>query len=120
MKKLTCLLLFFSSSIVFAGFGPTKVIENAQVGKVYQGAGSTFVTFLGVSMPECSNHGGYLQPSWAESNGGVLNDAATARMLSVLLSAKTTGGKMQVRYKVNDSGTGWSNCAITGLSLIHI
>ena len=106
----TCL-----SQSTFAAFGSQKVVENASVNSIQQGSSTTFVTFSGVAMPECAGSGGYLQPTWADANGGVVNDAATGRMLSIILSAKAMGTKMQVVYRVNDVGTGWNKCTITSV-----
>lgn len=117
-RRFATATLFTAISLnAIAGFGPQKTVENAEVSRIYQGTGATFVTFSGASLPECASHGGYLQPSWSEANGGSINDAATGRMLSTILAAKAMSAEMQVRYKVNDAGTGWNKCAITGIYL---
>ena len=103
------------SSRAIASFGPIVTADSYTIGRVYQGNGSTYVTFVGPTIPDCPNNGGYLQPSWAEANGGSVNDAATARMMSVVLAAKAMKIEVQVRYMVNSAGTGWSDCAITGV-----
>jgi len=118
MKVLSLLIMIVFSFNANAGFVNAPNVQNAQVKRIYQGTGTVYVQFSGVTMSACPGAGGYLTPSWAEANGGTVNEAATARMLSVLLAAKAAGWKFEVRYKINQSGNGgWNSCAITGIYL---
>jgi len=116
-KASLALTLLIFSTTASAGFSSQKLADPVTVNRIFQGNGTVYVTFSGTTLNGCSNNGGYLQPSWAEANGGVVNDAATNRMLSILLSSKALNSTMEIRYTNNDAGTGWNNCAITGIYL---
>jgi hypothetical protein len=109
-------MVFLSNDLV-AGFGQLQIANPLTVKRIYQGAGPTYVTFSGATLNGCSNNGGYLAPTWSAANGGVIDNATANRMISILLSSKVTVTQMEVRYKVNDAGTGWNNCAIHGIYL---
>ena len=119
IEAVSIALLFIFSVNTNAGFGEQKDAYPARVNNIYQGSDKTFVTFSGVTLSGCSNQGGYLQPSWDDANGDKVNDAATNRMLSILLSSRVLGSNMEVRYKNNDSASegSWSECVITGIYL---
>ncbi|MCP5079807.1 MAG: hypothetical protein GY951_17365 [Psychromonas sp.] len=116
-KILISTAIISMSSNAFADFGSVQYANPLTVNRIYQGTGATYVTYSGATLSGCSNNGGYLQPTWSTANGGAVNDAAANRMLSILLSSKAIGTTMEVRYKVNDVGTGWDKCAITGIYL---
>jgi len=117
IKLILCVIMLFISAKSFAQFGPQKMVDHVTVNRIFQGNDVVYVTFSGATLEGCANNGGYLGPSWATANGGEVYDSATNRMLSMLLSAKVQKGKMEVRYGVNSTGTGWNNCVINAIYL---
>lgn len=100
-----------------ASFGALQMASPVTVNRLYQGySDATFVTFTGSTLTGCPNNGGYLRPTWLAANG-VLNHETADRMLSVLLTAKAQDLELEVRYRVNSSGTGWDTCSIDGIYL---
>ncbi len=117
VKAVLATLAISTTYNVNAAFGPTQIANPLTVNRIYQGTGPTYVTFTGATLSGCSNNGGLLLPTWSDANGGVIDSDTANRMISIILSSKTTGAKMEVRYQVNDAGTGWNNCAIHGIYL---
>ncbi len=117
MKKIIAISALLLTSQALAGFSSQKVVSAVKVNRIFDGSGGpTYVTFKDGALPECANaDGGYLRTSWADANNGVVDDAGTSRVLSILLAAKAMNTKVEVRYIVNDAGTGWNKCAITGI-----
>ena len=118
MKKLVILfisLLSISNNSYAETFGAQKMAQPLDVVRIFTGGTSpVFIQFSGTSMTGCSgDNGGYLKPSWLAANNNVFDHKGTDRLLSVLLYAKATKTKVEVRYRLNTSNpTGWNNCVI--------
>ncbi len=102
MKKII-VSLFLLLPITVSAYdrvGPPTDVES-----VYMDVNSsTFVIFGENGMPDCwSNKGAYLPTGQNNSQ---------AKIVSILLSAKATGQKIQVYYNINEGGSGWSMCTI--------
>lgn len=108
-------LLFSSGSALAAPFGDMVTVAGVRVLSIYKGAGGAiFVTFSPATLAGCiGNNGGYLTSTWPDARGSAPADEDAPKMqLALLLAAKTMDTTMEVRYRVNATGTGWDKCAI--------
>jgi hypothetical protein len=88
------------------------------VHSIYKGAsGAIYVTFTPALLTGCNgNYGGYLTSTWPEAMGSTPPEAGAAQMqLALVLAAKAQESTMEVRYRINTTGTGWNKCAIDGI-----
>ena len=103
-----------------ATFGTQQVVAGLRVRSIFKGHfGAIYVTFSPSSLTGCNgSYGGYLTSTWSEALVGEPADAnAPSMQLSILLTAKTTDAPVEVRYRVNTSGTGWDKCTIDAIWL---
>jgi hypothetical protein len=103
-----------------APFGSQVVVGNVKVQSIFRGAyGPVYVTFTPSNLPGCNgNYGGYLSATWPEAiNWSPTDDKAGAQQLSLLMLAKSTDATVEVRFRVNQTGTGWDKCAIDAIWL---
>ena len=101
-----------------APFGSQVVVGNVKVQSIFRGAyGPAYVTFTPSNLIGCNgNYGGYLSAMWPEAiNWSPLDDKAGAQQLSLLMLAKATDATVEVRFRVNQTGTGWDKCAIDAI-----
>lgn len=101
-----------------APFGSMQLVNNVRVASIFKGAyGAIYVTFTPSLLTGCNgNYGGYLTSTWSEANAGNPSDPDAPRMqLSMLLAAKAMDSPLEVRYRVNTTGTGWDKCAIDAI-----
>lgn len=117
----SCVLLGFASSTfaapAFTASGSTVVIDNVKASRLFVGINNTYVTFSGNTLPGCRGNGGYVTSTWAEASGGTADPMHAGLLVSGFLTAKAHGYSMEVRYRVNSQGTGWSDCAIDNIYL---
>lgn len=114
------LLLLGTAGSASAAFSARRTVSQAPVSYIFVGQGeAVFVQFSGTSAPGCYNNvaGGYLTPSWRTAYG-TFDDSKTKRLLAMLLTAKATGARVSVGYRVNDqsSSLSWSGCTIDDVS----
>lgn len=97
-----------------ATFGPMQLAYNVRVASIFRGAyGPAYVTFTPAILTGCNgNYGGYLSAGWAEAISWTPDPAAAKDQLALLMLAKATDAPLEVRFRVNTSGTGWDKCAI--------
>ena len=114
-KSLVASLLAVAAPALAAPFGSQQLAYNVRVQSIFKGAyGAIYVTFAPSSLTGCNgNYGGYLTSTWSEANAGNPSDPDAPRMqLAMLLAAKATDSPLEVRFRVNTTGTGWDKCAI--------
>lgn len=102
-----------------APFGTQQVVGSMKVQSVFKGYyGPIYVTFTPSNLPGCNGgYGGYLTATWEEALGGPPQDLDVKSQLSVLLMAKAMDSTVEVRYRVNTTGTGWDRCTIDAIWL---
>lgn len=100
-----------------AGFATSLQTYNVRVTRIFSGTGATYVEFT--SLPSCNSNGGYLTASWPEAHGGPgpVSEDRAKQIVATLLYAKATETAMEVRYRLNDTPTGWDSCAIDAVFL---
>lgn len=117
----TCALLASTLTPAFAAtFGSQQIAYNVKVASIFKGSyGAIYVTFAPSLLTGCNgNYGGYLTSTWSEASAGSPSDLDAAKMqFALLLSAKAADSPMEVRFRVNSSGTGWDKCAIDAVWL---
>jgi len=107
-----------TSTLAFAApFGPQVIVGNVKVQSVFRGAyGPAYVTFTPANLAGCNGgYGGYLSSMWPEAISWTPDPAAARDQLAMLLFAKSTDAIVEVRFRVNTTGTGWDRCAIDGI-----
>jgi hypothetical protein len=100
-----------------APFGSQLIVGNVKVQTIFRGAyGPVYVTFTPSSLTGCNgNYGGYLSSMWSEAITWTPDPAAGKDQLALLMLAKSTDAVVEVRYRVNQAGTGWDKCAIDAI-----
>jgi len=100
-----------------APFGSQVIVGNVRVHSIFRGAyGPVYVTFTPSSLTGCNgNYGGYLSSMWSEAINWTPDPAAGKDQLALLMLAKSTDAVVEVRYRVNQTGTGWDKCAIDAI-----
>lgn len=99
-------------SLVLSGAGLSydKVGADSTVSHIYTNInGGMFVYFGENSAPGCYNNNGITLPT-GQNDG-------QAKILSMLLSAKATGQKVQAFYNINEGSTGWATCSLEAIYL---
>jgi hypothetical protein len=87
-----------------------KVGVDTTVSHIYADVyGGMFVYFGANSAPGCYNNNGITLPT-GQNDG-------QAKILSMLLSAKATGQKVQAFYNINEGSTGWATCSLEAIYL---
>jgi hypothetical protein len=117
-----CAFCIKSPHAIAQSFGGLQIASNVKVATVFSGAGGpTFVQFTPAILTGCSgNNGGYLTTLWPAALGASVPDTQRhATQIAMLLTAKATDSLLEVRYRVNASGTGWDNCAIDAIWLLN-
>lgn len=107
-----CVMTGVASS---APFGSMLIVNNVKVVSIFRGAyGPAYVTFTPATLTGCNgNYGGYLSSMWSEV---MTPDPSAAKdQLALLMLAKSTDATLEVRYRVNQTGTGWDKCAIDAI-----
>ena len=102
-------------AVAFSSFDAGHQALSVKVTRLFSGQGVTYVQFS--SLPGCINSGGYLTVSWADANGGAVDENRTKQIVATLLFAKATDTPMEVRYRQNSVPTGWDSCAIDAVFL---
>lgn len=113
-------IAFGAISASAAPFGNTQIVSGVRVHSIFKGAyGPIYVTFTPSNLPGCNaSYGGYLSSTWADAMAGSPSDpTAPQAQLALLLSAKAMDSTLEVRYRVNTTGTGWDKCAIDAIWL---
>jgi hypothetical protein len=105
------------ASVAHAAFGSQVVVGNVKVSSIFRGAsGPAYVTFTPANLPGCNGSaGGYLSSMWSEAISWAPDPAAGKDQLALLMMAKSTDASVEVRYRVNSTGTGWDRCAIDAI-----
>jgi hypothetical protein len=117
-KVLVAFTLILSAPSFSASFGSQQLAYNVRVSSVFKGAyGAIYVTFNPSSLTGCNgNYGGYLTSTWSEASAGNPSDPDAPRMqLAMLLAAKAMDSPLEVRFRVNATGTGWDKCTIDAI-----
>jgi hypothetical protein len=101
-----------------ATFGNMQLVNGVRVHSIFKGPyGPIYVTFRPASLTGCNgSYGGYLSSTWPDAMVGSPTDpTAPSAQLAMLLSAKAMDSTLEVRYRVNTTGTGWDKCAIDAI-----
>jgi len=100
-----------------APFGAQVVVGNVKVQSIFRGAyGPAYVTFTPSTLTGCNgNYGGYLSSMWEEAMSWTPEPAAARDQLALLMMAKSMDATLEVRFRVNLTGTGWDKCAIDAI-----
>jgi hypothetical protein len=101
-----------------ASFGSQQIVGNVRVSSIFKGSyGPIYITFAPSALAGCNgDYGGYLTSTWGEASAGSPADQEAAKMqLALLMTAKATDAVVEVRYRVNVTGTGWDKCAIDAI-----
>jgi hypothetical protein len=118
LATLAAAVSLLTASLAFAAsFGPQVVVGNVKVQSVFRGAyGPIYVTFTPSNLTGCNgNYGGYLTSTWPEAISWTPDPAAPKDQLTLLLLAKATDATVEVRFRVNTTGTGWDKCTIDAI-----
>jgi hypothetical protein len=118
IMSITVMILFYVTSIAYAGFSSGHVTTSpATIKDIFLGSGKIiYIQFNEPNLPGCYlSMGGYITSSWPDANNGVYDDVASNRILATLLFSKANNVAMDVYYRINDSGNGWSECAIDNI-----
>ncbi len=109
-----CVMTGVASS---APFGSMLIVNNVKVVSIFRGAyGPAYVTFTPATLTGCNgNYGGYLSSMWSEAINWTPDPSAAKDQLALLMLAKSTDATLEVRYRVNQTGTGWDKCAIDAI-----
>lgn len=106
---------------VFAAtFGSSQLVNGVRVHSIFKGHyGAIYVTFTPATLDGCNgSYGGYLSSTWPDAMvGSPADPLAPSAQLAMLLSAKAMDSPLEVRYRVNTTGTGWDKCAIDAVWL---
>jgi hypothetical protein len=114
-------IAFTAISASAATFGSMQIVNGVRVHSIFKGSyGAVYVTFTPSNLTGCNgNYGGYLSSTWPDAMVGSPTDAtAPQAQLALLLSAKAMDSTLEVRYRVNTTGTGWDKCAIDAIWLL--
>jgi len=105
---------FLAGAASAAPFGSQVIVSGVKVNSIYRGAyGPAYVTFTPFLLTGCNgNYGGYLSATWQEAISWTPDPAAAKDQLAILMIAKATEAPLEVRFRVNQTGTGWDKCAI--------
>jgi hypothetical protein len=105
------------ANVAYAAFGTQQIVGGVKVQSIFRGAyGPAYVTFTPSSLAGCNgNYGGYLSASWPEAISWPADSSAAKEQLAMLMMAKATDAVLEVRFRVNLSGTGWDKCAIDAI-----
>jgi hypothetical protein len=97
-----------------ATFGSQVIVSNVKVNSIYRGAyGPPYVTFTPSLLTGCNgNYGGYLSAGWSEAISWTPDPGALKDQLAILMLAKATDAPLEIRFRVNQTGTGWDKCTI--------
>ncbi len=109
-----------SIPVFAAPFGSQQIVNGVRVHSIFKGSyGPIYVTFAPAILTGCnSSYGGYLSSTWPDAMVGQPSDpTAPGAQLALLLSAKAMDSTLEVRYRVNTTGTGWDKCAIDAIWL---
>lgn len=120
LPAVALLLAVGSAPASAATFGSQLLVNGVKVQSIFKGAdGATYVTFSPSTLTGCNGaYGGYLTSTWDEAKVSSPGDADSAKMqFALLLTAKATDAPLEVRYRVNTTGTGWDKCAIDAIWL---
>jgi hypothetical protein len=110
--------LVASAPALPAPFGSQQIVNGVRVHSIFKGSyGAVYVTFTPSLLTGCnSNYGGYLSSTWSEAMVGSPQDPDSPKMqLALLMAAKAMDSTLEVRYRVNTTGTGWDRCAIDAI-----
>lgn len=107
-----------SAPAIAATFGSMQLVNNVRIASIFKGHyGPVYVTFTPATLTGCNgNYGGYLTSTWSEAMVGQPTDTfSPAMQFSLLLAARAVDSPLEVRYRVNSTGTGWDKCTIDAI-----